>query len=98
MLEAIGWLAGALTTASFVPQVLHALRTRNTAGISVPMYAVFCIGVALWTVYGVYKRSLPIVATNVITLVLAALVLAITLRHRAAARGTMPEAPAAARR
>jgi MtN3 and saliva related transmembrane protein len=90
MLEAIGWLAGALTTISFVPQVLHALRTRNTAGISVPMYAVFCAGVALWTVYGAEKRSFPIVAANLITLALAAIVLGLTLRHRAAERDTTP--------
>jgi MtN3 and saliva related transmembrane protein len=86
MLEAVGWLAAALTTVSFVPQVLHALRTRNTAGISVPMYTVFCVGVALWTVYGAYKRSFPIVVANLITLALAAAVLGLTLRHRAMER------------
>lgn len=91
MLEAVGWLAGTLTTVSFVPQVLHALRTRNTDGISVPMYAVFCSGVALWTVYGAYKHSFPIVTANLITLGLAAMVLGLTIRHRrAAARDTTP--------
>ena len=82
MLETIGWLAGCLTTLSFVPQVVLALRTRDLSGISIRMYVAFCIGVALWLVYGLYKPSPPVVAANAVTLVLAGTVLILTIRHR----------------
>jgi MtN3 and saliva related transmembrane protein len=81
--EPVGWVAAALTTLSFVPQVVRTLRTRDVSGISVPMYAAFCLGVAIWIVYGVMTASPPVIAANVVTLTLAGAVLALTLRLRA---------------
>jgi MtN3 and saliva related transmembrane protein len=46
------------------------------------MYVAFCVGVALWLVYGIYKPSPPVVAANAVTLVLAATILILTIRHR----------------
>ena len=48
MTDWVGYLAATLTTASFVPQVWLTFRTRNVAGISLGMYAVFTLGTALW--------------------------------------------------
>jgi MtN3 and saliva related transmembrane protein len=82
VLEVIGWCAACLTTLSFVPQVILALRTRDLSAISIPMYAVFCLGVALWLVYGIYKPSLPVAGANAITLALAGTILILTIKHR----------------
>jgi uncharacterized protein with PQ loop repeat len=57
----VGLTAAACTTASFVPQVIHILRTRQVAGISGIMYSVFCVGVLLWTIYGVAIGSTPVI-------------------------------------
>lgn len=78
--EWAGYLAGALTTLSFLPQVLKTLRERHTKDISLAMYAMFCAGVALWTVYGVLMQSPPMIIANVITLVLAGAVLVMKIR------------------
>jgi MtN3 and saliva related transmembrane protein len=80
--ELIGLFAGVLTTASFVPQVRHSLRTRDLAGISLPMYCMFAAGVALWAVYGFVLGSWPILITNAITFVLASIVLLLKLKHK----------------
>lgn len=77
--ETLGYLAALLTTASFVPQVLHTLRTRDVAGISVGMYSVFTIGVALWLAYGVMLRAWPVIIANLVTLVLALWILGLKL-------------------
>jgi MtN3 and saliva related transmembrane protein len=82
MVETIGWIAACLTTLSFVPQVVLALRTRDVSGISIPMYASFCVGIALWLAYGICKQSLPIIGANAVTLALAGMVLGITIRYR----------------
>jgi MtN3 and saliva related transmembrane protein len=73
--DMIGYLAATLTTASFVPQALLTLRTRNVSGISLSMYSVFTVGVALWLVYGITLGELPIVIANALTLALAATIL-----------------------
>jgi MtN3 and saliva related transmembrane protein len=77
--EGLGYAAALLTTASFVPQVLHTLRTRDVAGISVGMYSVFTTGVALWLAYGVMIHAWPVIIANLITLLLAAWILGLKL-------------------
>lgn len=78
----IGYPAATLTTLAFVPQALHSWRTRDLSGISLPMYALFTLGVALWALYGWLIGSLPIIVANAITLALAASVLWLKVRDR----------------
>ena len=78
----IGALAATLTTASFVPQVLHTLRTKDVSGISLGMYGAFTLGVALWLVYGLLLGAWPIVIANAITVSLATCILVMKLRYR----------------
>ncbi len=89
--DAIGYLAAALTTASFVPQALLTLRTRNVSGISLGMYSAFTAGVALWLVYGISLGELPIIVANALTLALAATILTMKiLVEREQRRGGEP--------
>ncbi len=71
----LGYSAAFLTTVAFVPQALQSWRTRDLSGISLSMYSLFTLGVALWLGYGLEIGSLPIIAANVVTLVLASVVL-----------------------
>jgi MtN3 and saliva related transmembrane protein len=76
----IGALASVLTTISFVPQVWRVWKTRSARDLSLPMYLIFTMGVALWLVYGVMLGSWPIIVGNAITVVLAGMVLAMKLK------------------
>lgn len=78
-IDALGYLAATLTTASFVPQAVLTVRTRNVSGISLGMYGAFTLGVALWLAYGWQLGEWPIVVANALTLVLAATILATKL-------------------
>lgn len=80
--ETIGYIAATLTTASFVPQAWHTFRTKDVRGISLGMYSVFTVGIALWLAYGLMLNAWPIVIANTITLVLASLILVMKLRYR----------------
>ena len=79
----LGYIAGTLTTASFVPQLLKTWRTRSARDISFAWLATFSTGVALWLVYGVMTRAWPVVLANLVTLVLALSILALKVRVRA---------------
>lgn len=79
-IELIGYLAAVLTTVSFVPQVIKVFRERQTAAISLGMYVLFTIGVALWLVYGILIHSLPVAIANAVVVVLAGLVLIMKIR------------------
>jgi len=78
--ELLGYLAACLTTTSFIPQAIMTIRTRNTRGISLGMYSIFTLGVALWLA-GLVISSWPMIAANTVTLALAALILACKLRY-----------------
>ena len=80
--DTIGSIAACLTTASFVPQVWHTLRTRDVSGISLGMYSLFTVGVALWLVYGILMMAWPIIIANAITTSLALVILVMKLRYR----------------
>lgn len=78
----LGLIAGTLTTAAFVPQVVKTWRTRSTHDISLGMFALFNAGLVLWLVYGALIDSLPIVVSNVVTLALALTILYFKLRYK----------------
>jgi MtN3 and saliva related transmembrane protein len=81
-IDLIGYMAATLTTASFIPQAVQTFKTKDVRGISLGMYSVFTVGVALWLVYGVLMAAWPIVLANSITLALAATILTMKLRYR----------------
>ena len=79
--DLIGSAAAFLTTASFLPQVWQSFRTRDVSGVSLSMYSVFTVGVALWLAYGLLLGSWPMVIANTITLGLAVAILAMKLLY-----------------
>jgi len=86
--EVLGYLAAFFTTASFVPQALLTVRTRDVSGISITMYSAFTLGVALWLLYGVALGEWPIIVANAVTLALALTILVVKLQvERRARRG-----------
>ena len=81
MTDLIGLFAACLTTLSFVPQAWLVIRTRQTAGISLAMYSLFTAGITLWLVYGILKTDLPLIIANLITIMLASVILTLKIRN-----------------
>ncbi|HEY8159715.1 MAG: SemiSWEET transporter [Methylobacter sp.] len=73
--EIIGYLAATLTTASFVPQAVLTIKTRDTESLSLGMYSTFTLGVLCWLIYGIHLGDKAIIIANSITLLLAASIL-----------------------
>ena len=81
-INALGLMAGSLTTISFLPQVLKTWRTHATGDISLGMFVIFSSGSLLWALYGALIHSLPIMIANGVTLVLALTILYFKIRYR----------------
>ncbi|MDJ0725176.1 MAG: SemiSWEET transporter [Prochloraceae cyanobacterium] len=82
VVTAVGLLAGTLTTISFVPQVIKTWTSRSTKDISLGMFLSFCLGVLLWIVYGISVGDLPVIVTNLATLILASTILTMKLIYK----------------
>lgn len=80
--NAIGLIAGTLTTAAFFPQVLKIWKSRSAADISLGMFVLFSVGVLLWVIYGFSIGSLPVVLANSITLVLSLAIVVFKIRFK----------------
>jgi len=83
----IGNIAALLTTSSFLPQAIKTIKTKDTESLSFPMYLLFVLGVALWLVYGTLNNQLPIIVGNLITLILAGIILVVMIRNILRKRG-----------
>lgn len=75
VVQILGLVAGTCTTISFLPQVIKTWKERSAKGLSLVMFSVFCFGVLLWLIYGIVIKDLPIILSNLITLMLAATLL-----------------------
>jgi MtN3 and saliva related transmembrane protein len=82
MIVIVGYIAGTFTTLSFVPQVIRAWKLRETRDLSLAMLLFFALGVLLWTLYGVWTGSMPIIAANAISFVLILLLLWMKIRFK----------------
>ncbi len=76
----LGYIAGTLTTLSFLPQVVRSARMRSAAGLSWLWLGCFGCGTAAWIVYGLMRSDPAVVAANAVTLVLVTVLVGLRAR------------------
>ena len=74
-IQILGLAAGSLTTAAFLPQVVKTWKSRSAKDLSLGMFSLFCLGVLLWLIYGLMVSDVPVIAANLVTLMLASTLL-----------------------
>ena len=80
--DILGITAGICTTISTLPQIRKAWRTKKVEDVSPWMFAVLMLGVFLWTMYGIARNDLPLIATNGASLALNSFMLYLMIRYR----------------
>jgi MtN3 and saliva related transmembrane protein len=77
----IGSVAALCTTVSYFPQLRKCWTTGSAGDLSFATFATLATGVGLWTIYGVLKSDLVIIAANFVSLCLLLGILAFKLRE-----------------
>lgn len=77
----LGIAAGTLTTASFLPQVIKAYKSKHTKDVSLFMFILLFVGLCLWLIYGFVRSDLPIILANTVSLVFVSAMLALKAKH-----------------
>lgn len=80
VINTFGVVAGLCSMASFVPQIVKIVRTRDASGVSLRMYAVTIIGFICWTIYGILSVSWPVTFANAVCLALVFTIFVLRLR------------------
>jgi MtN3 and saliva related transmembrane protein len=77
----IGTVAGTLTTAAYLPQVVKVWRSRSAGDISLQMYILMVTGSVLWVTYGVLTLAWPVIIANAVSLLFTAIILIFKIRY-----------------
>ncbi len=64
LISLVGVAAAALTTSSFLPQIVRAYRTKSMGDVSRYLMSMFATGTVLWMVYGIFKEDIVIIGAN----------------------------------
>lgn len=70
MIEIAGLAAGICTSSSILPQLITTIKKKKASQVSTAMFIVLLSGNALWVYYGIEKKDIPIIATNIFTVCL----------------------------
>lgn len=65
----IGLIAGLLTSVASIPQVVKTYKSRHARDLSIWQPLLLSAGVALWLVYGMLIKDIPLILANIIPLV-----------------------------
>ena len=76
----IGAIAAVLTTLAFLPQVIKTIKTKDTSGISLGMYAMQVTGIGLWLAHGIRIGDMPLILANSVSFVLSGTILYYKIR------------------
>ncbi|MGI2906063.1 SemiSWEET transporter [Tolypothrix sp. VBCCA 56010] len=77
----LGLIAGLLTTIAYLPQLIKTWKSKSASDLSWSMLITLCTGIILWLVYGVYVQDIPLIAANIVTLLLASVILVLKIRY-----------------
>lgn len=77
----LGFLAGALTSTGYLPQVVKGFRTKRMHDVSLLMPAILGIGMSLWLVYGIAREDVVIIVANIVGTSMTALLVAMKIRY-----------------
>ncbi len=81
LVDAIGTLGGTLTTLCWLPQVVKAVREKDTRSISLPTFIVLSIGLGCWVVYGLGRADPVLIGANTLSLAFVLTILVCKLRY-----------------
>jgi MtN3 and saliva related transmembrane protein len=79
--ELLGFVAGALTTMGFVPQVWRLFRLKSAHEISLPFTVFFLLGIAFWLSYGISLGLPSVIWWNALTFGLGCAMLYAKLKY-----------------
>jgi MtN3 and saliva related transmembrane protein len=82
IIKVTGLVAGTITTISFLPQAIKTWKSKSAKDLSLGMFLIYCIGIALWLVYGIIISDIPLIVANAFTLLLSSTILFFKLRFK----------------
>jgi len=78
----LGLVAGTITSAAIIPQIVRAYRTKKVRDISIWQPVLLNIGMALWLSYGIILHDQPLIYANAFSLACNSLLILMKFCYR----------------
>jgi MtN3 and saliva related transmembrane protein len=80
-IKILGYIAGSISSITFLPQVIKTYKSKSAKDISLPMFLLVTLSVILWLAYGIIIKDLPIIFTNGCVLIMSALMILLKIKY-----------------
>ena len=79
--DVLGYAAGAVTSLTFLPQVVKTWKDKSAKDVSLMMFIIAAINEVMWIVYGALLNNWVIILTNSIVLAMSLTMIFLKLRY-----------------
>ena len=79
--DMLGYAAGAITSLTFLPQVVKTWKEKSAKDVSLMMFIIAAINEVMWIVYGALLDNWVIILTNAIVLAMSLTMIWLKLRY-----------------
>lgn len=79
--DILGYSAGAITSLTFLPQVLKTWKDKSARDISLLMFVIAAINEVMWIAYGALLDNWVIILTNAVVLSMSSIMIYFKLRY-----------------
>lgn len=80
--DALGYSAGAITSLTFLPQVIKTWREKSARDISLVMFIIAAVNEILWIIYGALLDNWVIILTNLVVLSMSCIMIYFKLNFK----------------
>lgn len=79
--DILGYLAGAITALTFLPQVIKTAREKSAKDISLMMFLIAAVNEIMWIAYGILLDNWVIILTNSFVLAMSLTMIYLKFRY-----------------
>lgn len=80
--DILGYAAGAITSLTFLPQVIKTWKEKSAKDVSLLMFIIAAVNEVMWIAYGVLLNNWVIILTNSIVLAMSLTMIYLKLRYK----------------
>jgi MtN3 and saliva related transmembrane protein len=80
--DILGYAAGAITSLTFLPQVIKTWKDKSAKDISLMMFIIAALNEIMWIVYGALLDNWVIILTNAIVLAMSLTMIYLKLHYK----------------
>ncbi|MDZ4793268.1 MAG: SemiSWEET transporter [Bacteroidota bacterium] len=82
IIQLTGLTAGSITALSTLPQLLKIIKEKKVEDISIWMLIILITGLGFWTLYGFLKHDIPILITNLFSLLVNFILVGLRIKYK----------------